>query len=106
MSYRRGRLLESVSLVTVRTGTPQVCFRQICRTGPPHHGDTERRPEAQSPSHADRRRRSPREVVLPTEAGLSGGAAHWWRDETPDAGSGDAEVEKLKVEVGAEKTFQ
>ncbi len=43
----------------------EVCLREICRAGPPHHGTAGRRIRTRSSPYADRRRRPPRQMVFP-----------------------------------------
>ena len=46
-------------------GAAEVRVREIRRARSPHHGTASRGPEAQSAPDADRRRRSPRQMVFP-----------------------------------------
>jgi uncharacterized protein (TIGR00661 family) len=52
--HRCRRRLESFWLAALRPGVAEIRLRQVRRAGSPHHGAPGRRPEAQSPSHADR----------------------------------------------------
>ena len=73
----------------------EICLWEIRRAGPPHHGTASRRPEVQPAPDADRRCRSPREMVLPTQSRASRGQANRHRYEAPDARPSNPEVEKL-----------
>src|SRR5712692_7230780 len=87
--------MEPLPLGAVRLGAAEVRFRQVCPPGPANHGEAVGRPEAPPTPDADRRRRPPRQVVLPVEGSSPRGEAHWRGDEAPAAGAGHAEVAEL-----------
>src|SRR4029078_1104515 len=100
LPHRRGRLLEHFSLAALRAGVVEIRLCQIRRAGPPHNGDAERRAALQPAPHADRRRRSSCQMVLPAETGASRCSANRQRVSTSDEWISDAEMEKLKKSKG------
>src|ERR1700757_2892158 len=87
--------MEPVPLATLRSGAAEVCFRQVRGAGPAHHGVAIGRPEAQPAFDADRRRRSSRQVVLPTKAGMVGVTAQRHGIPASDGWSGNAKMAQL-----------
>src|SRR5579872_1312660 len=96
MPHRRGRVLEYFSLDAVRSVAAEICLCQVRRTGPADNGQSSGRIEAQSASHADRRCRPARKMVLPVKSGVSRIMSQWRRDATSHGWPCQVEVEKLK----------
>src|SRR5262249_53266899 len=100
MPHRRCRGLEYFSLGTIRARVTEIRVRKIRRTGPPHYGNSIRRPEAQPAPDADRRRRPSRQMVFRTQAGYARREKDRRRIPPSADWAGNSEVEQLAEVIG------
>ena len=106
MPHRCGRVLEYFSLDAVRRVAAEICVCEVRRTRPPDNGESIRRIETQPASHADRRCRPSRKMVLPVESRISRIKPQWRRDEASHGRSGNVKVEKLSAVISFHAMFR